>query len=359
MPRSLRGRLTLWLVGSTALSLAVFAVVAYVVARYREAADEPDEPAAEQQREVVAQVVEAMAFAAPIGLALAAGGAFWLTRRALRPVDDVIAAAAGMSAERLDARLPEPHQAGELRDLVVALNQLLERLERGHAGLARFSADASHELRTPLAVIGNELEVALRRPRSPDEWQAAARTSLDEVRRLGRLVDALLRLARSEAGPAGRGEPVELAALVEQVSAQHAATAARAGVTLRTSSDGGGAASAQVRADPDALAAALANLVGNALRYTPRGGTVELGCARREPGHIAILVDDDGPGVPAAEREAIFEPFARGAAGRSADDPGLGLGLAIARRVATRWGGSLHIETRPGGGARFVLTLPV
>jgi len=357
-PRTLRGRLTLWIVLSTALSLTIFAAVAYMVVMYEEGREEDTLTAEAQSADVLDEVLTAMAFAAPVGLALAAGGAFWMTRRALRPIDQVIGAAATISADKLDARLPVPRADGELRDLVGSLNGLLERIERGYASLSLFTADASHELRTPLTVIGNELEVALRRPRSVDEWQASARTSLDEVLRLGRLVDALLRMARTEAEPPGRGERVELAVLIEQVVAAHGAAAARAGVSVASAP---GETSASITADPDALRSAIANLVSNAIRYTPRGGSVTVALERRDATHVAILVDDTGPGVAADEREAIFVPFARGTQGKRADDAsaGLGLGLAIARRIATRLGGTLHAESRPGGGgARFVLALP-
>jgi signal transduction histidine kinase len=358
VPRTLRGRLAVWIGLSTLVSLVVFAVVAFMAALLVERAeDDPDD------RETVAdvrnEVLTAMAFAAPVGLALAAGGALWLTRRALLPVDQVIREAAAISADRLDRRLSVPDSEGELRELVVALNHLLERVERGHESLAAFAGDASHELRTPLAVIESELEVALRRPRTTLEWEASARTSLDELRRLARLVDALLRLSRQDAGPAAPAAPVDLGALVEDVIAGQAGAADRAGVTVAYYAADGELA---VAADPDGLASAVGNLLANAIRYAPDGSEVDVALRRRD-GRVTVRVDDRGPGLAPGEDAEVFAPFVRGQAGRAADagdaPTGLGLGLAVARRAVERHGGTVTTAPRPGGGARFEIDLPL
>jgi len=359
-PRSLRGRLALWIGLSTAASLLVFAVVAYLASRAVET--EQGEAGAEAESPAVSreEVMIAMAFAAPVGLILATAGALWLTRRALAPVDRVIEAAGSIGADRLDRRLPVPARDDELRDLVVALNGLLDRLEGGYAALDTFAADASHELRTPLAVIGSELEVALRRPRSAAEWETSARTSLDELRRLGRLVDALLRLARAGTGRPVADQSVDLVAVVAQVVAAQRGAAAAAEIAL---DDTLAAGPAVISGDADAIDCAVGNLLGNAIRYTPRGGRVSVALAVAG-GRASVEVADTGPGLDAGEVDSVFEPFTRGHQGRAADQrgdgpPGLGLGLTLARRIAERHGGRLTAGAGDGGGARFVLELPL
>jgi two-component system OmpR family sensor kinase len=340
------------MVASASLSLALFTAAAYVVVRITEVIERGD--AAIAEAETRRQVLTPLAIAAPIGLALSIAGALWLSRRALAPVDHVIGALRALSVESLGQRLEPPARDDELRALVLAFNDALDRLERGHRALAMFAADASHELRTPLAAVCSELEVALRRPRSPDEWAQSARTALDELRRLARVTDSLLRFAQADAAHGGGRDDVELAGLVDDVTEMHAAAARAAGVELSMQC----AADVHVKGDADMLRTAISNLVANAIRYTPRGGsitaTVEVG-----DGVAHVHVDDTGRGLAPGELEAIFAPFARGAQAKTADAAGLGLGLPIARRIAERHGGAIAASNRPAGGARFSLRLPL
>jgi two-component system OmpR family sensor kinase len=350
--RSLRGRVALWMFAASSLSLVIFAIAAYIVVRIEETIEraDPDVAIAEARK----QVLTPLAIAAPIGLALSTAGAMWLSRRALAPVDRVIAAAREITGDNLDRRIDVPARDDELRTLVLALNELLDRIERSHRALAMFAADASHELRTPIAAICSELEVALRRPRSPDEWAQSARTSLDELRRLARVMDSLLRFAQADAAHSAGAEDVELAGLVDDVTAMHASAARAAGVELAARCD----TDVHVHGDADMLSTAISNLVANAIRYTPRGGsitaTVELA-----GGAAHVHVDDTGRGLAPGELEAIFTPFARGAQAKTADGAGLGLGLPIARKIAERHGGVIAAHNRPSGGARFSIRLPL
>jgi two-component system OmpR family sensor kinase len=348
---------------STLASLAVFAVVAYAAVVIEER-DEVDEPAAvaaavapESDDEIAVDALDemliAMAIAAPIALALSVGGALILARRALAPIDEVIEAAGAMSVAELDRRLPVPARDDELAELSRALNGLFVRLADGFAALGRYATDASHELRTPLAVMVAELEVALRRPRTPEEWTATATTTLAELRRLTTAVEALLSLSRPP-GDAPRGR-FDLAACVEEACATAAATAAAAAVTI-TCPPGPPIA---IDGSEAMIAIAVGNLLANALRYTPAGGAITVTIARAA-GAATITVDDTGPGVAVAERARIFEPFARGTAVARPDAPaGTGLGLAIARRIADQHGGTLIVADAPGGGARFALTVAI
>lgn len=350
--RSLRRRVALWLFAASSLPLVIFAAAAYVVVLIEETVEreDPDVAIAAARR----QVLTPLAIAAPIGLALSTAGAVWLGRRALAPVNRVIAAAREVTVEHLERRIDVPARDDELRTLVLAINELLDRVERGHGALAMFAADASHELRTPIAAVCSELEIALRRPRTPEEWSRSAQTSLDELRRLARVIDSLLRFAQADAARTASTDDVELAGLVDEVTTMHASAARAAGVELIARCD----TDVHVHGDADMLCTAISNLVANAIRYTPRGGTitatVELG-----DGAAHVHVDDTGRGLAPGEIEAIFTPFARGAQSKAADSAGLGLGLPIARRITERHGGTIAANNRPGGGARFSIRLPL
>jgi signal transduction histidine kinase len=351
-PQSLRGRVALWMVAASSLSLALFTVAAYVVVRIEETIERGDIAVADA--ETRRQVFTALAISAPIGLALSIAGSLWLSRRALAPVARMIAAARDLTIESLDRRIAVPERDDELRALALALNDALDRLERGHRALAMFAADASHELRTPIAAICGELEIALRRPRSPQDWERSAQTSLDELRRLARVTDSLLRFAQADAAHGPCTDDVELATLVDDVTEMHAHAARAAGVELAARCD----TEVRICGDADMLSTAISNLVANAIRYTPRGGsitaTVELG---DDAAHVHV--DDTGRGLASGEIEAIFTPFARGTQAKTADANGLGLGLPIARRIAERHGGAIAAHNRPTGGARFSIRLPL
>jgi heavy metal sensor kinase len=353
-PRSLRGRVALWMFLATSMSLVIFAIAVYFVVLIEETLERVDPDIASAQARK--QVLTPLAIAAPVGLALSVGGALWLSRRALAPVDRVIAAAREITVENLDRRIDVPARDDELRKLVLALNELLDRLERGHRALAMFAADASHELRTPIAAVCNELEVALRRPRSPDEWSQAARTSLDELRRLARVTDSLLRFAQADAARTPATDDIELGGLVDEVAAMHTRAARDAGVEL--SSHCTGDVHVHVHGDADMLSTAISNLVANAIRYTPRGGSIAT-AVERDDDAAYIHVDDTGRGLAPDELDAIFRPFARGAQGKTGDSNGLGLGLPIARKIAERHGGAIAAHNRPSGGARFSIRLPL
>jgi two-component system heavy metal sensor histidine kinase CusS len=343
-------RLVLWVAASTTISLGVFAAVAYTVLILQEEA-EPERDAPEIiLREARAEVGEAMLIAAPIGLLLAIAGAAVAARRTLRPLDQVIHSATRITARELSERLPVPASQDEVRAVVLALNGLLTRLETGFDALDRFAADASHELRTPLTVIATELEVLLQNPRSNLEWETSARLCLDEVRHLAQLVSALLDMARADGKPREPSVHVELRTLVERVLAVIAPRARERGVVIEVNL--GDVLERTVWGDADALMSALTNVIDNAVQYTPSGGEVRIWALADSEVAVQLHVDDSGPGIAADEWEHIFEPFARGGAGR-ANSHGFGLGLAISRRICDHNRAALSVGQSPRGGARF------
>ncbi|HYW24480.1 MAG TPA: ATP-binding protein [Terriglobales bacterium] len=221
--------------------------------------------------------------------------------------------------------------------------------------LRRFTADASHELRAPLALMRTEVDVALARDRPAAEYRAVLARVGGEVEHLGRVVDQLLLLAQADAGrlvpsPAA----VDVADLVEETAARWRAAAAVRGVTIAVDAP----ASGTLAADPHLLRRVLDNLLDNALRHGPVGSSVVLS-ARRHEREWQFDVADRGPGVPPAQRDRIFQRFARLDPARSRDAGGAGLGLALSAAVARAHGGSIELVDGDGGGARFRLRLPV
>ena len=304
--------------------------------------------------EIIQQGAVALLVAAPIGVAIATLLGNRMTHDTTDRLDAVIASAASMTGERLDARLPSTGSGDALDRLSVAINAMLGRIEGGVAAQKQFAADASHELRTPLAVISTNLEVARRKARDAQHWEHVADEVLAEVHRMNQLVDKLLVLSR--AGAAGlQHEPCELRALASAAIDRANAIATTRDVALEVRA--GEAVAAEI--DPNAMAIVLDNLLRNAIEHSPRGTAVTI-TVEKVAGAPRIVVDDHGPGVPADMRVRVFEPFARGVHSVTdrASGTGFGLGLAICQRIVLGHTGAIEIADAPGGGARFVITLP-
>jgi signal transduction histidine kinase len=231
------------------------------------------------------------------------------------------------------------------------VKRLLERIELGVVEQRRFAANASHELRTPLSEITTSLEVARRRPRDAAHWERVADAALASVRRMAALLDKLLALSRAGAPGLAR-EVVELRGLVAAAVERAVDRAAQRDVALHV--EPGGDVLADV--DPDAIAIVLDNLLRNAIDHSPPRAAVELAVDAAPRPRIAIA--DRGPGVPEDRRHRIFEPFGGHHQSDRAAGGGLGLGLAICKRIVENHGGAIGVEARAGGGARFVVELP-
>ncbi|WNE98935.1 HAMP domain-containing sensor histidine kinase [Streptomyces luomodiensis] len=296
------------------------------------------------ERGAVSTVRDAMLIGLPLLLLVVAAVTWLVTRRALRPVEGIRREMAAITASTdLSRRVPEPGSHDEVARLARTTNETLAALETSVERQRAFVADASHELRSPVASLRTQLEVGAAHPELLDVDGA-----VEDVVRLQRLAADLLLLARLDAGERPHGEtPVALDALVREELAQR--TADRVPVRGET-------APVAVRGSRGQLARVLGNLVDNAQRHA-RGG---VRVAVRAEGRWAVLeVADDGAGVPEGERERIFERFVRLDDARSRDDGGAGLGLAIARDVVARHGGTLTVGAAPEGGALFQMRLPV
>jgi signal transduction histidine kinase len=280
--------------------------------------------------------------------ALVAGVAllvWFLVGRSLRPVEAIRSEVEDISHTTMHRRVSAPASTDEVARLAHTMNRMLDRLEAAANRQRRFVSDASHELRSPVTAMRTDLEVGLRQSTTTD-WEATARRALGEADRLARLVDDLLELARLDEGATRPYNDVDL----DELAALDVAS--RNG---RVPVDVADVSAGRVRGDQRQLAQLLRNLVDNAVRHAR--ATVAIG-VRVDGDRVVLTVDDDGDGIPDADRARVFERFARLDEGRGRDEGGAGLGLALVQRVATAHQGTVDVGTSALGGARFVVRLP-
>jgi two-component system OmpR family sensor kinase len=296
----------------------------------------------------------AMAAVLPIALVLAAGGGWMLARRALRPVGRMTETARRISAEHLTKRVDETGAGDELDRLAQTLNAMLGRLDTAFQEMRQFTADASHELQTPLTILKGEMDVALRSPRSPEEYQRILKSALEEIDRIARLVEGLLLLARADAGVLRMDRrTVDLAQLIEEVYGQARILAEAHSLNFRL----GPVEPLSVQGDYAHLRRLLLNLVDNAVKYTPPDGHVTISL-QSSGGWASIRVEDTGMGMPPEDQARIFQRFYRSAEARSRGEGGAGLGLCIAQSIAEAHGGRIEVESATGRGSAFTVLLP-
>lgn len=281
----------------------------------------------------------------PLLIALVGMLAWVLVGRALQPVEAIRAEVDEIKHTTMHRRVPVPGTGDEVARLASTMNDMLDRLQRAADRQRQFVSDASHELRSPVTTIRTDVEVALAHPDATD-WPQLADRVLGETGRLGHLVDDLLELARIDEGRARRHGEVDLDEVVLVEAAR-----LNGGLTVRTA----GVSAGRVRGDEHQLAQAVRNLLDNAARYAESTITIALGEA---DGKVVLTIDDDGPGIPAEDRERVFERFTRLDEARDRRRGGAGLGLALVRRAVESHGGDVAISDAPSGGARLEVSLP-
>ena len=290
----------------------------------------------------------------PLTLVVTSSVGAFLAATALRPVGRMIKQARAISAAKLDARIEVPRTGDELERLATTFNDMLTRLERAFRQLRQFSAAASHELRTPLTIMKGELEVALRKPRGPDEYQRVLRTHLEALDEMTQIVEELLILARSDLGEgAVAWRPVELGSLAQQVRESLRRLADPKGITVEIPPH----EPVWVRGEQRLLERLIMNLLDNAIRHTPIQGRVRVHL--QPEGTLArLVVNDTGPGIPADILPRVFDQFfSYRAAGR--DDRPSGFGLGLCRWIAEVHQGSMTAHSAPGEGATLTVSLPL
>ncbi|HVV72753.1 MAG TPA: ATP-binding protein [Verrucomicrobiae bacterium] len=307
--------------------------------------------------EVAADVWHWLAFLLamlPIVAAIAIGGGYVLVKRALAPVDGIAASAERISSQNLSERLPVARTGDELERLSVALNHMIERLDNAFQYSRRFVADASHELRTPLTVLKGELEDLVQKPQLTSDWRDRLGSALEEVDRLTNIVEGLFAISRLDAGEAAaEWVRFDLGELASATADQMALLAEDKKIKLTCS----GSAGVCVEGDRARLKQVVVNLLDNAIKYTPEGGSIVLTVGAQN-GSAILEVADTGIGIPPQVLPRIFERFFRVDSARSRLQGGAGLGLSIVKSICTAHHGRVEASSTPGQGTRFRVELP-
>lgn len=292
---------------------------------------------------------------APALLLAAAGFGYWMSRRALAPVDALVRTAREVGGANLSSRVQKLTTGDELQRLSDTLNEMLDRIETAFLRVTQFTADASHELRTPVSLIRTEAELALRRSRGEAEYKESLRHILLEAERTTALIEQLLSLARTDSGrETVKLQPLNLGQVLNGVVEGWQQVATMRSMQLSAKID---EASVFVVGDEPLLRRLADILLDNAFKYTPSPGWVRLSLEQTADKAV-MTVQDSGVGIDPEEQSKIFERFYRVDKARSRAQGGTGLGLAIAQWIVTQHHGSIAVESRPGEGATFRVELP-
>jgi heavy metal sensor kinase len=298
---------------------------------------------------------DTLAYVVPIALLLAGLGGWFLAHRSLAPVVAMAERARRLGGEDLGGRLPVANPRDELGRLAETFNELLGRLETSMTQQRQFMADASHELRTPITTTRTAANVALQQPhRDEEEYRHALAIIEQQATRLSRIVDDMFTLARADAGnyPV-RTQPMYLDEIVDEVASAARILASTRDVQIEFN----GSRSASFVGDEELIRRMVMNLLDNAVRHSPSGAVVSVNLHAVESGY-AIVVADQGPGIPPENQPHIFERFYRVDASRRSRDGGAGLGLALVRWVAHLHGGKVILTTSSKTGSTFTVELP-
>ena len=346
MKRSLRFRYFRWLALLLLSYYAIYIAAVYVFNRFE--IHELHHDAAEERMEFV-WMAAIGGLVLPFVLALA-----WLfSKRMHDPLRQIASTAERIGLGQLDERLVVPGDRGEIARLSRTLNEAFDRYQRSVERLREFSSNASHQFRTPLTAMRSIGEIALQKPRTPEEYREIIGSMLEEVQRLSNVVEQLLLLARMEFGGLRRNfTKCRPAAIIRDSLELRSALLEGKSVKLVTSLD----EEVETYANADLLRQAIGNLVDNAIRHTPEGGSVSVS-VRRSGNEYEVCIADTGAGIPESYRHRMFERFSRGAT--TTDNQGVGLGLAIVAEVVRLHEGAIEVTSTEGKGARFVLNLPI
>jgi heavy metal sensor kinase len=296
-------------------------------------------------------------FAAPLMLIAASAGGYWLSARALSPVDEISRAAQRISIENLADRLPVSKTGDQLQRLSETLNAMFSRLETAVRRVTQFTADASHELRAPVSLIRTTAEVAVqRKDRSAGDYFEALTEILEESERTSQVVDSLMLLARADSGTETFDfAHVDACAVVREAADQGEKLARNQGSEFTVNLPN---RPLLIQADSNALRRALLILIDNAVKYTPEGGAVNIKLETDD--RLAIVsVSDTGIGIAETDFPHLFDRFWRADKARSREEGGAGLGLSIAKWIVERHRGTIDVESELGKGSTFIVLLPL
>jgi two-component system, OmpR family, heavy metal sensor histidine kinase CusS len=294
-------------------------------------------------------------FALPLVLALASAGGYWMSGRALRPVDQITREAKSVRAHNLSSRLAVPSTGDELQRLSQTLNGMLERLEASFKRTTQFTADASHELRTPVALMRTTAELALRKNRSEEDYRQALSQILRELEKTSELIERLMFLARADSGTETvQLSKIDLREVVSETCRQGHILAEPKQIRFAEELQ---VSDCPIRGDPELLGRLFLILIDNAVKYTPPQGEIRVSL-HRDNGSVVGEIRDTGIGIDSADLPNIFERFYRADKARSRASGGLGLGLSIGRWIAEVHGGRIDVQSTLGHGSTFRVNLP-
>jgi two-component system heavy metal sensor histidine kinase CusS len=289
-----------------------------------------------------------------LGIVMAAGAGIIVARRGMRPLAEITQATQRITATQLHERIGPVRWPQELTALATTFDEMLTRLEDSFTRLAQFSVDLAHELRTPINNLMGEAEVALARPRTPEEYQQLLGSALEEYAKLARMIDSLLFLARAESPETHITRTLfDVRKELEALQDFYDAMAEEHEVEVRCQGQ------ALMYADPILFRRAVSNLLSNGLQYTPRGGTVTLSVTQADDDTLIVRVSDTGIGIASEHLPKIFDRFYRVDPARSQRYPGMGLGLAIVKSIMALHGGTVTVESVPHQGTTFTLRFPL
>jgi len=291
----------------------------------------------------------------PLAIALSLIAGNFLATRLLAPIGAMASKAEVITAEHLDQRLPVVNPDDELGQLAVIFNKMLDQLQSSFESMRRFTSDASHELRTPLTAMKSTGEVALRQSRPDQQYRDVIGSMLEEVERLSKLVENLLLLTRGDYDDLrSNAEILSLGAVAEEAFEDLMVLAEEKQQKIRFDSSH----AIVTRADRQMLRQAVYNILDNAIKYTPEGGTLSIRVFKTNDHQAAVEIADTGIGIAPDQQQHLFERFYRTDSGRSAKFGGYGLGLAIAQQAIRRNGGRIEMRSEPGKGSVFTIILP-
>jgi heavy metal sensor kinase len=294
--------------------------------------------------------------AIPLLLGCAAAGGYWISTRALAPVDQITQTARSISAQNLSSRLVVPDTGDELQRLSETLNGMLGRLEAAFKKITQFTADASHELRTPVAVMRTRAELSLRKARSADEYRDVIAEVLTELEKTSGLIEQLMFLARADSGAETlHFSATNISEVLREACHQGSALAEAKQIAFQEEIPGG---SLWIQGDASTLRRLFLILIDNAVKYTPASGKVEVSL-RQNDGYAVTEVSDTGIGITQSDLPNVFERFYRADKARTRELGGVGLGLSIGRWITEVHAGTIEVQSSPGRGSIFQIRLPL
>ena len=292
----------------------------------------------------------------PTLLLCAAAGGYWISARALAPVDQITQTARTIGAQNLSSRLVVPQTRDELQRLSETLNGMLDRLESSFKKITQFTADASHELRTPVAVMRTRAELSLRKARTAEEYRDVIAEVLTELEKTSGLIEQLMFLARADSGSETvRFTPTNVAEVLREACHQGSALAEAKQIAFQEEIPDG---SIWVQGDATSLRRLFLILIDNAVKYTPANGQVEVSL-RQNNGYAVTQVSDTGIGIAEADLANVFERFYRADKARTRESGGVGLGLSIGRWITEVHAGTIEVHSLPGRGSTFQIRFPI